>query len=51
LDPEYLLARKLTGVPDVVYNTDCGPNKVRNHCGFPLIDYELGLDIGIQRAR
>ncbi|KAJ8569358.1 hypothetical protein ON010_g5900 [Phytophthora cinnamomi] len=27
LDPEHLLARKLTGVPDVVYNTDCGSKK------------------------
>ncbi|KAL4170374.1 hypothetical protein KRP22_011275 [Phytophthora ramorum] len=27
LDPEHLLARKLTGVPDAVYNTDCGSKK------------------------
>ncbi|KAG7378077.1 hypothetical protein PHYPSEUDO_010574 [Phytophthora pseudosyringae] len=27
LDPEHVLARKLTGVPDVMYNTDCGSKK------------------------
>ncbi|KAG6968880.1 hypothetical protein JG688_00005580 [Phytophthora aleatoria] len=27
LDPEHSLARKLTDVPDVVYNTDCGSKK------------------------
>ncbi|KAF4033499.1 hypothetical protein GN244_ATG14576 [Phytophthora infestans] len=27
LDPEHSLARKLTGVPDAIYNTDCGSNK------------------------
>ncbi|ETL79320.1 hypothetical protein F442_20659 [Phytophthora nicotianae P10297] len=27
LDPEYSLARKLTDVPDVMYNTDCGSKK------------------------
>ncbi|OWZ06393.1 hypothetical protein PHMEG_00021359, partial [Phytophthora megakarya] len=27
LDPDHLLARKLTGVPDIVYNTDCGSKK------------------------
>ncbi|KAE9305588.1 hypothetical protein PF008_g21679 [Phytophthora fragariae] len=27
LDPDHILARKLTGVPDVVYNTDCGSKK------------------------
>ncbi|KAG1710540.1 hypothetical protein DVH05_013266 [Phytophthora capsici] len=26
-DPEHLLARKLTSVPDVTYNTDCGSKK------------------------
>ncbi|KAK1944709.1 hypothetical protein P3T76_003242 [Phytophthora citrophthora] len=30
-DPEHLLARKLTGVPDVTYDTDCGSKKTLQH--------------------
>lgn len=29
LDPEFMMAQKLTGAPDAYYNTDCGNKKVR----------------------